>query len=118
MGRVRRAYGPGLLCALNSTLRRQRRRLVTLLAVLTLAGAGVAVHSTTSHDHRGDVGITCLAVAETAVVGIGAALASGTQLRRPRWLAADPHELKLVVIPAPVGVQARAGPPRLQVFRL
>jgi hypothetical protein len=45
---VRDAYGPGVLCTLNGTLRRQRRRLVTLLAVLTLAGAVVAVHSTTS----------------------------------------------------------------------
>ena len=110
MGRVRRAYGPGVFCALNSALRRQRRRLVTLLAVLTLAGAVVAVHSTTSHDHLGDVVVTCLAAAETAVVAVGAALTLAAHMRRPLWLVAAAQLPELAFSPGPLGGQARAGP--------
>lgn len=91
---------------------------MTLLAVLTLAGAVVAVHSTTSHDHLGDVVVTCLAVAETAVVAVGAALTLAAHMRRPLWLAAAAQLPELGFSPALLGGQARAGPRRLQVFLL
>lgn len=70
-----------------------------------------------SHDHTGDVIVTCLAVAETALVAVGAALALG-RLRRPRWPVPEPAPPWLTLVSAAVGVHARAGPPRLQVFRL
>ena len=67
----------------------------------------------------GDAIVMCLAVAETAVVAVGAALAlerTGCAARCgcfPAPLAPD-----LPFVPSPVGIRARAGPPLLQVFRL
>jgi len=60
----------------------------------------------------------CLAVAETAVVAVGVALAMGLWLRRARWLAARIRDGGPRFIPAPASVPARAGPALLQVFRL
>ena len=47
---------------------------MTLVAAVALAGAVLTVHGAISHDHMGDVIVTCLAVAETALVAVGAAL--------------------------------------------
>jgi len=107
--------------ALNTTLRRQRRRLVVLAVMLGLAGAVVAAHSVVSHDHMGDMGdavVMCLAVAQTAAVTVGAALALGAWLRRPLWLVIPTFDGERAFVAAPVAVHARAGPPLLQVFRL
>lgn len=107
-----------MLLAVNSTLRRQRRRMAALAVVLALAGAVVATHSVMSHDHMGDAALTCLAVAQTAVLAVGATLAAGAFARRslplPPLLA--PAGPRFVV--SPVEPRARAGPPSLQVFRL
>jgi hypothetical protein len=106
---------------LNSALRRQRRRLATVAVVLGLAGAVVVAHTAVTHDHMGDMGGTiamCLAVVETAVVAIGAALALSASMRRPLWLAPVPLDPDLPVAPSPVGIRARADPCLLQVFRL
>ena len=81
-----------MFIALNSALRRQRRRYTMLAVMLGLAGAVVVAHSAVGHDHMGDTGaiVMCLAVAETAVVAVGAALALGTWMRRPLWVLAAP----------------------------
>ena len=82
-----------MFIALNSALRRQRRRLAVLAVMLGLAGAVVVAHSAMGHDHMGDIGgavVMCLAVAETAVVAVGAALALSAWMRRPRWLLPAP----------------------------
>lgn len=103
-------------------MRRQRRRLVTVTVMLGLAGAVVVAHSAMGHDHMGDVGeavAMCLAVAETAIVAAGAALALGVALAgRTRWLVRAPVPHAFAYVPAPRTVPARAGPPLLQVFRL
>jgi hypothetical protein len=107
-----------VFCALNRTLRRQRRRLVTLAVILGLAGSVVVAHSAMHHDYMSDAIVMCLAVAETAIVGVGVALALGARIDRLRWLASDPSLPARGFIPVPTGIRARAGPPVLQVFRL
>jgi hypothetical protein len=108
-----------VFAALNTALRRQRRRLAMLAVMLGLAGAVVTAHSVTAGDHMGDGVVMCLAVAETAVIAIGAALVVGVAVAcRPRWLIAVPSPGASAYVPAPWSVPARAGPPLLQVFRL
>ena len=102
-------------------MRRQRRRLAVFVVMIGLAGAVVVAHSAMGHDHMGDVGgavVMCLAVAETAVVAVGVALALGAWMRRPVWLLAQLPAPQPRFFPAPATVPARAGPPLLQVFRL
>jgi hypothetical protein len=60
----------------------------------------------------------CLAVAETAIVAVGAAVALGASMRRPWGLAAVPLAPQRVFAAPAAGVRARAGPPLLQSFRL
>ena len=110
-----------MFITLNRVLRRQRRRFVTLAVMLGLAGALVVAHSAMGHDHMGDVGgaiVMCLAVAETAVVAVGAALALGAWMRRPLRLLPAPLAPEPSFVPSPVVARSRAGPPLLQVFRL
>lgn len=107
-----------MFCALNRTLRGQRRRLVTLAAILALLGVVVSVHSVMGHDHMAGAIVTCLAVAETAIVAVGVALALGVWMRSPLRLVPAPSTPELSFVPAPAGIRARAGPPVLQVFRL
>lgn len=107
-----------MFCALNRTLRGQRRRLVTLAATLALVGVVVSVHSVMSHDHMAGAIVTCLAVAETAIVAVGAALALSVWMRSPLRLVPVPSVPELAFVPSPAGIRARAGPPVLQVFRL
>ena len=106
---------------LNSTMRRQRRRLAMLAVMFGLAGAIVVAHGAMGHDHMGAAGeavLMCLAVAETAVVAVGVALAVGARRRRPLWPVSLLPEIEPRFTPAPASVPARAGPPLLQVFRL
>lgn len=94
---------------------------MALAAVLGLVGAVVAAHSVVSHAHIGDVGetvVTCLAVAQTAVIAAGAALAPGATMRRPLWLVALPPLHGPTVSTWPVGIRARAGPMLSGVLRL
>jgi drug/metabolite transporter (DMT)-like permease len=104
--------------AVNSVLRRRRRRVAVLAAVIALAGAVVTVHSVATHDHLGDAAVMCLAVAETAVAAAGAALLlSSRRLGLPRPVTPVPR-LKFAATHSAPAPWARAGPPRLQVFRL
>ena len=108
-----------MFAALNAALRRQRRRLAMVAIMLGLAGAVVTAHSIMAGDHMGDGVMMCLAVAETAVIAIGAALVVGvTMALRARGLIAAPGFPACTYVPAPRSVPARAGPPLLQVFRL
>jgi hypothetical protein len=104
---------------LNSVLRRQRRRIAVIAAMLSLAGAVVTAHSVMGVDHMGDATAMCLAVVETAVIAVGGALIVGVALaRRPHWLALIPAAPQQPAASAPARIRARAGPPVLQVFRL
>jgi|SRR5215213_10295536 len=110
-----------MFCVLNTVLRRRRRRLVTLTAVLAVAGAVVVAHSAMNHDHMGDLGgavVMCLAVAETAVVAAGGALRLGALMRRPLFLIAPPQLPEPAFVASAIGGRARAGPPLLQIFQL
>lgn len=90
--------------------------------MLGLAGAVIVAHSSLTHDHMGGMSeaavVMCLAVAETAVVAVGAALALGAWLQRPLWRIVAPPASVLSFVPSPIGIRSRAGPPFLQVFRL
>jgi hypothetical protein len=112
-----------MLSAINGGLRRQRQRLTMVAVVLGLAGVVVAAHSAMGEghmgdSHMGDALVMCLAVAETAVMAFGAAIALGALIRRPSWLMEAMPVPSLAYHPAPRTVPARAGPTRLQVFRL
>jgi hypothetical protein len=107
--------------ALNSALRRQRRRFAVLAVMLGLAGSVVVAHSVLGHDHMGDISgaiAMCLAVAETAIVAVGAAVALCALRRHPRRLFPAPPVPDLAFVPCLIGTHSRAGPPLLQVFRL
>ena len=108
-----------MFVGLNSVLRRQRRRIAVIAAMLSLAGAVVTAHSVMGVDHMGDATAMCLAVVETAVIAVGGALIVGVALaRRPHWLVLIPAAPEQPAASAPARIRARAGPPVLQVFRL
>jgi hypothetical protein len=107
-----------VFCALNRTLHGQRRRLVTLAVILGLAGAVVVAHSAMHHDYMGDAIVMCLAVVETAIVGVGVAVALGARVHASRWPMHEAPPRRLEPMPAPSGIRARAGPSALQIFRL
>jgi hypothetical protein len=122
----RRAQGclserPGILIVfvrLNSALRWQRRRLLVLATVFSLAGVVVVAHTVANHDHMGDAIVICIAVVETAAVAAVAAIALGLFAARPAWWVAPPLAGVNVRAGATlVPVAARAGPVVLQVFR-
>ena len=89
--------------------------------MLGLAGAVVVAHSAMDDGHMNDMSQTmvmCLAVAETAVIAVGAALALGASMQRPlRWLAPLPA-LNFWYVASSLNIRSRASPPQLQVFHL
>ena len=104
---------------INTVMRRQRRRLVALAAVLALAGMVTVAHSAMAADHMGDGMVMCVAVLAVAAVAVIAAVAGAPRSWLPmRWIPrpSGPPRLRLLaLVPQP---RARAGPPALQVFRL
>lgn len=107
-----------MLIALNTVVGRLRRRLAAVAAALALVGAVVVAHSALSADHIGDAAATCVAVAETAALGIATAAAAARTRpgRTPTTaLAAETPPQPTAAGPLP---RARAGPTALQVFRL
>ncbi len=114
-----------MLIAIDRLIMRRRRTLTVLTAAFALGGAVVLAHGFIG-DHMGGMSgmespaAICLAVAETAAVGL--ALVAVVRARR----LADPLTSLLPwampSLPAPVvrsvAMPARAGPPSLQVFRL
>ncbi len=114
-----------MLIAIDRLIKRRRRTLSVVGATFALGGAVVLAHGFGGEHMGGMSGMEspaaiCLAVAETAAVGL--ALAAVVRARR----LADPlMSLMPWVLPAapltllrPLAVPARAGPPTLQVFRL
>jgi hypothetical protein len=89
-----------------------------LVVMLGLAGAVTVAHSAVGHGDMGEAMLMCLAVVETAVVAVSAALVLGARMRRPSWPVPGSLESEVCLVPVPAGVRVRAGPPLLQVFRL
>lgn len=108
-----------MLIAFNRLRHRHRRHLALIAASVALCGA-VAVAHTVMVDHgMGPAMTACIAVMQTAAVGAAAMLASamvGGTLGLPAMRLAAPAPISLLG-PAPAP-RSRAGPPRLQVFRL
>jgi hypothetical protein len=103
-----RTLWSAVFVALNSALRRQRRAMVAVM--LGLAGAVVTAHSVTAGDHMGDGVVMCLAVAETGVVAIGAALVVGVAVAyRPHWSLAVPSPGASAYVPGPRSVPGTRG---------
>ena len=115
-----------MLIAIDRRIKRRRRTLSVVSAAFALSGAVALAHGFIGGDHMGGMGGSgsptsiCLAVAETAAVAL--ALAAVVKARRTAgpWASLLPW-----VMPAApqtplrsLAVPARAGPPRLQVFRL
>ena len=101
----------------NRALRSQKRRLVLLVLLVSIAGAVVGAHSglTDAHgeDHLAETAAVCLAV----FTGAGLLVAAGGlgKPHRPRPVGGlAPPELTS----SPPVPRARAGPIVLQVFRL
>jgi len=114
----RHAYPVGVFAAINSTLRRRRRRIAMLAVMVALAGAVVTAHGLMGGDHMGDGVAMCLAVVESAVVATAIAVAVAIIALRRRWLFVVALFAEGRPVPAVPSVRARAGPARLQVFRL
>lgn len=104
---------------INTAMRRQRRRLLAVAAVLALAGSVTVAHSAMGGDHMGDGMAMCVAVLAVAGVAVIAAVAGAPRSWLPvRWTAprtGAPALPLLALVPQP---RARAGPSSLQVFRL
>lgn len=104
---------------INTVMRRQRRRLLAVAAVLALAGTVTVAHSAMGGDHMGDGMAMCVAVLAVAGVAVIVAVAGAPRSWLPiRWNAprADTPRIPLLaLVPQP---RARAGPSSLQVFRL
>lgn len=112
-----------MLTAIDRLIKRRRRTLSVLSVAFALSGAVALAHGSIGGEHMGGMGspaAICLAVAETAAVGL--ALIAAAKARR----MADPRASLLPwVMPAvpqtplrSLAVPARAGPTTLQVFRL
>jgi hypothetical protein len=102
---------------LHSVIRRQRRRLLLVLAVAALTTSVLAAHSALADGHMGDGMAMCVAVADSALLAMGAALATRlhTGSWRLRWV---PFRGRPAWRPAARPIpRARAGPAVLQVVR-
>lgn len=112
---------PGIL---DRRLRSTRSRMAALLAVVLLSSSLVAAHGPVAGDHMGGAmgkAMTiCLAVMQGAVVVYGTRRVMRKRIRRApiRQPAHQAPHLASVVSTDPPPGTARAGPERLQVFRL
>jgi hypothetical protein len=104
---------------INTVMRRQRRRLMVLAAMLVLAGTVTIAHSAMGGDHMGDGTAMCLAVLAVAAIAAVAAVAGASLASLPvLWAAPVSRELPWPLAVAQPEPRARAGPATLQVFRL
>lgn len=106
------------LTGLRSQLRRTRRRVAVLAALLAMFAAVAVHHAMPDGAHMAmETGVVCLAVVGLAVVAVSAAI-DFLARPRPSWfvrLAVSGDTL----LGRPVrGLPARAGPRTLQVLRL
>jgi hypothetical protein len=114
-----------MLLTLNSQLLHHRRKVLSVLAALAVAGvaltANAASMSTHSHEDIGAAVTACMTVGACLLVVGVSAVAVRRLLQRPLWLVAAPLLPALPFAPAPTWFLARAGPAPpslLQVFRL
>lgn len=101
-------------------LGQQRRHLVVIAAIAALAGGVVLAHSAAATDHMGTSMAVCLALAETAALGV-VALGAVAAFRRPhRSWAVVSDEMRLRAgVPAALPLPwPRGSPFALQVLRL
>ena len=115
-----------MLIKINRLMARRRRTLSMLVATFAVVAAVVLAHGFISSDHMGGMAgmsspaAICLAVAETAALGLALAAVLRTRSRRGLigavvpWLIVEVPQAPLRSLAAP----ARAGPAKLQVFRL
>ena len=104
---------------INSVIRRQRRRMVTLALVLSLAGVVVLAHSAMGEDHMDSGTVMCVAVLQVAALAAVAVAARRPQAVLPvRWSAHRVLGPRLLLLAFPPQPRARAGPAALQIFRL
>jgi hypothetical protein len=107
-----------MLMAIHRFAGRQHSRVITVAAVLALAGAVATAHSVLLDGHMGSDAKACLAVLETVALGLAVVAAAPMPRRllpRPLLASALPARPVLATPPEP---RARAGPAVLQVFRL
>ena len=115
-----------MLIAIDRLIKRRRGTFTVLTATVTLGAAVVLAHGFIGGDHMGGMAgmgspaAICLAIAETAAVGLALAV-----VVRARRMGGPRASLLPWVLPAApalplhsLAVPARAGPATLQVFRL
>jgi hypothetical protein len=103
---------------INSVVRRQRRRLGVLAAVLSLASVVVVAHSAMGSDHMDSGTVMCVAVLQIAAFAAAAVAAGVPAAVLPvRWPASRLLAPALTLLAFPPQPRARAGPAVLQVFR-
>jgi hypothetical protein len=112
-----------MLVALHRQLRCHRRQAQWMLTVLAVAAGALTAHSMVMggamSDHEAaDATALCIAVGGALAVAGVAGFGAGRRTRRPTWLLALVAEPATAVVPVASGFLVRAGPPRLQVFRL
>lgn len=107
-----------MFLAINSVVRRQRRRLVTLALVLSLASVVVIAHSAMGDDHIDDGAVMCVAVLQVAALAAAAVAAGLPTAALSVRSAVLPLVPRLAILAFPPQPRARAGPAALQVFRL
>lgn len=113
-----------MLIALHTRLRRRRQVAATVLVVLAIAGAGLAVHSIVMSDGMGghaisDAATVCILLGSALALAGGAVLTARHCGQRLSWPISDTPALMRAFAPVIRAVLVRAGPPPLlQVFRL
>lgn len=108
-----------MLLGINSVVRRHRRRLRVLAAVLVLCGVVVFAHSAMGGDHMDDGAVMCVAVLAVGAVAAIAAVAGASRSHLTlRWSAVRLLRRQPLLVANPPQPRARAGPSALQVFRL
>jgi hypothetical protein len=107
---------------LDSQLRRHRRKVALVLAVLGLSFAGLTAHSALMGSGvRGMAGTAMVCVAVGGCVAVITVAGFGVRrlAQRLLWLSSPPLAPTLRFTPFASGFLVRAGPPSLsQVFRL
>lgn len=104
--------------------RTARSRLTALAAVVVLSWSLLAAHGPVAGGHMGaamgKAMAVCLAVIQGAVVVYGTRRVRRVRRRRAavRFAPEGPAFVPLLLMAAPIVASARAGPERLQVFRL
>jgi hypothetical protein len=109
-----------MLCRHRAYLRRHRRHVALMAAILALAGAVVLAHSPAGADHMGEALALCLAVAETAALGALALTTAKAWVGARLWGLITVGATPRLAVPArpPLPPWPRGSPFALEVLRL